>query len=670
MAGLRSFLIELRRRRVFRAAALYGAVAWLLIQVAATTFPLFDLPAWTVRGVVLLTVLGFPVAMLLAWAFDVRPDREAAADITPGGVAASPWRSGSLWLGLGAGALLGIGAYHAWTGFGAPPQRPGIAVLAFDTLGENGNAAFAGGLHEAVLSELAAISGLRVIARTSVLRYAETKPDIREVGRVLDVPFVLEGSVQRDGHRLRVHAQLIDARANDHVWSQTYDREAEDIFGVQTALARDIASRLRVSLLPAEVARIERPPTTNPKAYDAYLRGVVALTSYWAARTTPPVDLLHPALAAFDDALRLDPAFALAYAERSRALTLLWWLHRHEIASDPRSEALAAAQKALQLAPDSGEAHRALGAYYYWAQLDYGRAEAELTRARALLPNDASTAQTLGYVRRRQGRFDEASALLLEASRLDPMDSRLGRDAATEFYSDRRYQTALDVVDDLLTRFPSELRPNLTKFLIGFCRDGDASVLRTAPLYAPTAPNGSLYVRWLGAMFDGRYADALASAEAGTRSELGLYKRSLALAQARWHSGDFAAARDGLAENLARDEAALAAVPDGLGARSDLALMYVLSGRPEDARRMIGEHLKQTPVERGAMDHWEAVQEAAEVYALIGDREAAFEQLTALQNGPRGPCGNYLRRWPSFAPLREDLRFEALAHLSDWPGRP
>ena len=141
MAGLRSFLIELRRRRVFRVAALYGAVAWLLIQVAATTFPLFDLPAWSVRGVVLLTVLGFPVAMLLAWAFDLRPGHESAAALALGDAAVSPWRSGSLWLGLAAGLLLGVGAYRGWQEFAAPPQRPGIAVLSFDALGESGNAA-------------------------------------------------------------------------------------------------------------------------------------------------------------------------------------------------------------------------------------------------------------------------------------------------------------------------------------------------------------------------------------------------------------------------------------------------------------------------------------------------------------------------------------------------
>ena len=663
MAGLRSFVIELRRRRVFRAAALYGAVAWLLIQVAATTFPLFDLPAWTVRGVVVLCVAGFPVALLLAWAFDLRPERAPTTEASSDTGAASPWRSGSLWLGLAAGVLLGVGAYRGWQEFGAPTQRPGIAVLAFDVLGEERNVAFAGGLHEAVLGELAAISGLRVISRTSVLRFTEAKPDIREVGRVLDVAYVLEGSVQRDGRRLRVHAQLIDAKANDHVWSQTYDRESDDVFGVQSALAKDIAGRLRVSLLPAEVARAEQPPSGNPKAYDAYLRGIVAFTNYdLSDGDPPPMDGLRAAIAAFDEAVHLDPAMALAYAEHSRALTRLWWDHRDETDSDPRPAALAAAQKALQLAPNSGEAHRALGVYYYWGHLDYARAEAELTRARVLLPNDASTAKMLAYVRRRQGRFDEASALFIEAFHLDPMDRSLRGLARIEPYQDRRYQVASEVTDDILNRFPDKPLLNWLNIMIGFCRDGDTSALREAP-------NGMLTLHWLGAMFDGRYAEALGITEASKDMDFFFYQRSLGLAETRWHSGDRAGAREAVAGDLAKAEAALAQSPDIFGIRNTLALMYILSGRPEDARRTIGEHLQQTPVERGAIDHWGAVEEAVEVYALIGDREAAIEQLTALQHGPRGPCGNYLRRWPSFASIRDDPRFETLARLSDWPGR-
>jgi TolB-like protein/Tfp pilus assembly protein PilF len=663
MRSLRSFLIELRRRHVFRVAALYGAVAWLLIQVAATTFPLFDLPAWTVRGVVVVCVTGFPVAMLLAWMFELTPDRRVVADPRADAGAASPWRSRSLWLGLAAGVLLGVGAYRGWQEFGAPPERPGIAVLTFDVLGEPGNAAFAGGLHEAVLGELAAISGLRVIARTSVLRFTEAKPDIRDVGRILDVPYVLEGSVQRDGRRLRVHAQLIDARGNVHVWSQTYDREADDVFGVQSALAKDIAGRLRVSLLPAEAARAEQAPSANPKAYDAYLRGVVAFTNYNVSEgDPPPSDALRAAIAAFDEAVRLDPAMALAYAERSRAQTQLWWDHRDETDSDWRLAALAGAQKALQLAPNSGEAHRALGAYYYWGHLDYARAEAELTRARALLPNDATTAQILAFVRRRQGRFDEAIALFIEAFHLDPMDLTLRGPAHIEPYQDRRYQVASEVTDDMLNRFPDKPGLNWLNIMIGFCRDGDTSALREAP-------NDMLTLHWLGAMFDGRYADALGVAETINGMDFFFYQGPLGLAETRWHSGDRAGAREAVARHLARAEAALAQSPDIFGIRNTLALMYVFSGRPEDARRTIGEHLLQTPVERGAIDHWGAVEEAVEVYALIGDREAAIEQLTALQHGPRGPCGNYLRRWPSFASIRDDPRFETLARLSDWPGR-
>jgi TolB-like protein/Tfp pilus assembly protein PilF len=672
--GFRDLIAELRRRHVFRVAAWYGAVAWLLIQVAATTFPSFELPPWTVRAVIALCLLGFPIALLLAWAFQVTPEglQRSAPSVSSPAPATPLWRSGSLWLGLAAGALLGFGAFRAWLAYDAPAERPGIAVLAFDVLGVEANRPLAGGLHEAVLNELAGISGLRVIARTSVLRFADQQHDLREVGHILGVPFVLEGSVLREGGRLRVHAQLIDAATNEHVWSETYERAADDIFGVQTALARDIAARLRVTLLPAEAARASQPPTMVGAAYDAFLRGVAGLSQHDQLRSNEVArSTLQAALSDLDAALRIDPGFALAYAERSRALTTYWYHHRDEApgATTAREQALADATEALRLAPRLGEAHRALGLYYYWGHFDFPRAERELALARELLPNDAISPYLLGLVRRRQGRFDESVDLFAHAYRIDPTDRGLQSNYVGTLFGLKRYAEAEQVNEDRIGRFPGGVGYGM-RAILRFCRSGDARVFdEIAAQYTDEEAfqqSYPEYLRWYGAMLSGRYADALSIVATAEGEQFGIIERSLAKASAEHMLGDTAAAAATLAALIKDLERRVAAgPPERVGLRDGLALALALAGRDADARATIEAHLANSPLARSALDHWTAVDEAAQVYALLGDVERSLALLTSLQRGQYSYCGNGLRRLPEFTRLRGDPRLEALAKASD-----
>ncbi|MGH8033838.1 MAG: tetratricopeptide repeat protein, partial [Lysobacterales bacterium] len=472
-----SLIDELRRRHVFRTIAWYAAAAWGLIQVASTIAPEFNFPDWVVRAVIIVSVAGFPVALLLAWAFDItRTGVKLTAPAAEGQAVANPMHGLiSLLLAVAAGVLLGVGAVTGWQALDAPPSKPGIAVLAFDVLGQESNESLAGGLHEAVLGELAHISGLRVISRTSVLRLSVDRPDIRDIGRILDVPYVLEGSVQREGDQLRVHAQLIDAATDAHVWSQTYDRPATDLFGMQTALARDIALRLRVSLLPAEVARAGTPPTVVPAAYEWYLKGLADFGRFDQNQPNA-LALLRSAIASVDKALVLDPAFALAYAERARMDLQLWWWYRDFEADAARAaeRALLAVTEAMRLDPDLGEAHRALGLYFYWVHLDYDRANRELTQARALLPNDSISAWILGLVRRRQNRFDEAIDLFREAYHLNPADTTARWTYEVSLVKAGQYARAEVEIADILLRFPEDVDQNLALAWMQFCRTGEA----------------------------------------------------------------------------------------------------------------------------------------------------------------------------------------------------
>jgi tetratricopeptide (TPR) repeat protein len=307
--------------------------------------------------------------------------------------------------------------------------------------------------------------------------------------------------------------------------------------------------------------------------------------------------------------------------------------------------------------------------YYYYGHLDYARADRELRAARALLPNDAETVALLAYLKRRQGRFDESVELFLESATLDPNTrSRLGV-ALYDLYLARRFVVAERIADDWMARFPELGQPYRIKALIGFCRTGDTTGLHGAPGQGSLRYGGE-FLHWLGHMLDGRYAEALAVVEGVEGDEFGMEYTPIALADTRLHLGDATGAAAAVAAVVREAEAVIAKSPDALGAWSGLALMYAFSDRPEDVRRVVRAQLALVTPERNALDYWEARRQAAEAFALIGDRDAAFEQLAAVQDGPRGYCGHFLRRWPAFTSLRGDLRLEQLARQADWPGRP
>jgi serine/threonine-protein kinase len=669
MTSARPFFEELRRRKVFQAAAWYGGIAAATTQVLDLVANRFGLAPALMQGVILLGLAGLPVACVVAWFYDLTiaglaRTREASGDVA---LAVAPWGPPSLWFAIAAGALLMFGSQQAWRVFVAPAERPGIAVLPFDALGVEANHAFAGGLHAAVLDELGSISGLRVIARTSALRFADQKPDLREVGRILGVPYLLEGSVQREVGRLRVHAQLIDAATNEHLWSATYDRDADDIFGVQNALARDIAARLRVTLLADEAARADTAPSDDRAAYEAYLRAEVSLQQYLPDQfETEARPALEAAIAGFDEALRRDPRFALAHAERARALIYLWFSFWGDDPSvEPaRDDALVAARTALALAPDLGEAHRALGLYYYWGLLDYPRADQAFARARDALPSDPSTAHYLGLLRRRQNQYDEAIALLGEAARLDPEDESLRLTWIQALYFGQRYDELEHVLADLATRYPQSGLPRYYGAFLAFCRDGDTEVFERTAQQA-VRPIAAVQMRWYAARLDGRLADALRLVEEWNDEHFGLRSRQVALAESRYLVGDTTGAALATRPLIEKGEAHVRSAPSRAGIYGGLPKAYLFAGRADDARRAAAAALENTPLASGAIDHWQAVEEAAEVHAALGDADLALRQLQAFQDGPLGHCGHWLRRHPLFAKLRADPRFESIARQSD-----
>ena len=432
-----SFFAELKRRNVYKVAAAYAVVGWLVIQIATQVFPFFEIPNWAVRLTVLAIVIGFPIALVIAWAFELTPEGIKRADATPVAAAAGSRRHTWIFVVLAAGllslALFFLGRYTASSRpDGSTALTKSIAVLPFENRSEDkANSYLADGIQDEILTRLAKIDDLKVISRTSTQRYKSSPENLTEIAKQLSVGFVLEGSVQKVGDRIRVNVQLINALTDTHVWAEVYDRTLADIFAVQTDIAGRVAKALRVKLSSHEQQAVELRPTENPEAYDAYLRGI----AIWNSLSLSPESLQKMAKA-YSRAVELDPTFALAWSYLSVVETLRYATY------DPTAARLADAKRALdnamKLQPDLGDAWFALGLYRYRALSDY---EGALTAFEGAIERGVNRAMSLefsGYVKRRQGKWEEALAVHRKSAELDPRNAIIFAEQAVTYRCLRR----------------------------------------------------------------------------------------------------------------------------------------------------------------------------------------------------------------------------------------
>ena len=395
-------LTELRRRHVFRVLAAYAVVAWVFIEIATTTLPLFRVPDWVLTAIVTLAALGLPLAAILAWAYDLTPHGiERTPPATP---EHAPVRS----LAEATDAVAPVPA---------PPPRyapsNAIAVLPFaDLSGDPANEYFSDGITDDILMLLSKIAGLRVISRTSAVRYKRTTLTLPEIAAELNVGTVLEGSVRRAGDSVRIVAQLIDARTDEHIWAEAYDRTVGDIFAVQMDVAARIAAALRRELSAEERARIHYQPTHDLAAYELYLRG----RECWNRRTR---EELVRAESFFRRATERDPAFALAYAGLADAY-LLQGSYGVRPAAEARARARSAAERALALDASIAEAHATLGRESLEGPVDWARAEACVRRALEFGPGYATGHHWYALYLSLRGRTAEALAEMRTAAEMDP----------------------------------------------------------------------------------------------------------------------------------------------------------------------------------------------------------------------------------------------------------
>jgi TolB-like protein/Tfp pilus assembly protein PilF len=454
----REFFAELKRRNVYKVAIAYAVVAWLLMQVASQIFPFFEIPNWAVRLVVLLLVIGFPVALILAWAFELTPEGIKRAEDVDVNKSLTRKTGRKLDFFIIAVLLLVIGIllsqrFHpSVSPTVSPSPEKSIAVLPFENLSEDkANAYFAEGIQEEILTRLAKIADLKVISRTSTQRYQSKPGNLAEIAKQLGVANILEGSVQKAGDQVRVNVQLVNAQTDSHLWADTYDRKLTDIFGVESEIAKGIAESLQAKLTGREEQALAVKPTNNPEAYDAYLRGLA-----FDARGTYSNDAVRKAIGFYERAVQLDPEFALAWARLSRADALLYFNFGGDPTAARRDAAKRAVDAAQKLQPDSPETMLALGYYQYWVLLDYELAETTFKRVKKMLPGSSEVAVGIALTARRQGNWDESVAYWDQGHALDPRNLDVIYQAAGTYAALRQFPTALKLYDRALDIVPND----------------------------------------------------------------------------------------------------------------------------------------------------------------------------------------------------------------------
>src|SRR5437763_3850998 len=677
MNGRPSFFAELKRRNVYKVAVAYAIVGWLFIQVATATFPVLEIPNWAIKLVVALVLLGFPISLILAWAFELTPEGIKLTESDE--LSSKPFRSRA-WIyvviisGAISGGLFLVGRYTALNkqSGSAEVSDKSIAVLPFENLGEEkANAFFADGVQDEILTDLAKIADLKVISRTSVMQYKiGVARNLRKIGEELGVAHVVEGSVQRAANKIRVNAQLIDARNDAHLWAQTYDRDLADVFAIQSEIAKAIADQLQAKLSPTEKKAIEQPPTTDLAAFDLYSRAKsLLLTARFSATSLPDV---RKAIELLDEAVKRDPSFFDAYFQ-------LAWAHEWFYSVDgsdhtPARLALAeaAVQAATRLRPDAAETHLARAQYLYYGLRDYAGALAELEIARRALPNDPRLFELTGYILRRRGQQDEGLQNLQRAAELDPRNFFTLQQIALSYQELRRYAESIAALDRALGIVPESAETRADRGLVYLSWKADTRPLhQTIDAILAQGPGAVVSAAdiWFVCALAERDPAAAERALVALGDNPCLFERAITLSHSFGEgllarmTKDEARARTAFEKARAEQEKIVQAQPDFGPTLCVLGLIDAALGRTDLALDEGRRAIALTPLEKDVTNGSFVLQYFAITAAWAGEKELALQQLEA---GLRAPVASLmlsygaLKLLPFWDPLRGDPRFEKI----------
>jgi TolB-like protein/Tfp pilus assembly protein PilF len=672
----KTFFGELKRRNVYKVAVAYVVAGWALAQGLAQVLPVFAVPNWVVQVLVVLIVIGLPVAFGLAWAFELTSEgikRTETADAMP----ATTRKNKRAWIYVVViGVLLSLGLFFLGRYSAAPTQHAAvdisvksIAVLPFENLSDNKqNTYFADGVQDQILTNLGRVSDLRVISHTTVRQYKSGEPrNLREIGRQLGVTHILEGSVQRAGNRLRIAAQLIDARTDSQIWAETYDRTAADLFAIQSELAESIVAQLQAKLSPEQKADIETRPTQDLVAFELYLRAKQIVDSYLIADDVRTA--LLSALQSLDQAIKRDPDFVSAYCYIARANDLLYFFDL-DPTPEPILLAEAAVKAALRLRPDSAEAHFAMADFLFRCHRDYDGALKELAIARPGLPNDAAFFILSGYINRRRNNWLQAERDFLDAVALDPRNPNAYNLLADTYNLQRKHLLAAQVYDRVLAA--GERAP-----IVFYRRDsaifngtGNATELRDVLAKNPDMDvgGGVTPYRVFLALIDRNFAEAERILAASPREDFQdidysfYYPKAWFEAMIAKAKGDSARATDAFSAARAILEERLDVKPEHARTLAVLAQVDAGLGRKELAIQEAQHAVDLMPVSKDIYDGALVLEGLAQVYTWTNESDRAIELLQKLVTMPGYTNYARLKLHPMWNPLRSDPRFEKIVN--------
>src|SRR5437868_7583879 len=659
------FFEELQRRKVYRVAAAYIVAAGFLIQIASATFPAWELPNWSLRLVIVLLLIGFPIALILSWAYDITPQGIQSTPKTPG----AHGRRNLILL------IVTAVIVSASAGFFLLPRAvshkidKSVAVLPFQNLSSDPeNAYFADGIQEEVLTRLAKIADLKVISRTSTQQYQSEPGNLSEIAKQLGVTNILEGSVQKAADQVRVNVRLVNVQTGSQLWAETYDRKLSDIFVVESEIARRIAESLQAKLTGREEQALAAKPTNNPEAYDAYLRGLA-----FEARSNYSSDALFKAIDFYGLAVQLDPNFALAWARLSFAHALLYF-NGGDATAARRDAAKGALENAQKLQPNTPETLLITGYYQYWVLHDYGLAKATFERVSKRFPGSSDVLYALGAVTRREGLWDESVAYWERGLALDPQNTALLIEVAWTYAALRQFPTALKLYDRALDILPDELSLMALKASIYQAQGNlQESAKLLVQVNAQTNSDMAVRIKLVQFRLERNQTEAIrfnqpleARLHFAFGIEKGMKQGGLALIQRV--AGDTAAAKaaaeqaSNTLEPLSKDQ------PDNACVPAALAVDYAILDEKRSALNEAQRAITLVPSSKDRLSGPGFEENLALVEMIIGENSRAISTLTRLLQTPYGGwlynpapiTPALLRLDPIWDPLRADPAFQKL----------
>jgi TolB-like protein len=675
----KNILTELKRRNVYRAAVAYGVVAWFLTQLTRQVLPLFEIPNSAMRFVVIALVVGFPIAMLLAWIYEFTPEGVVRTEDLDPVQARSVQRTtgrvldfiiiGALLLVI---AMLIVGRLPFYRQTGESIFQKSIAVLPFENLSRDpDNAYFAEGMQEEILTRLAGIADLKVISRSSTQQYQNKPRNLREIAKQLGVANILEGSVQKAADQVRVSVQLLNAQTDSHLWADTYDRKLTDIFGVESEIAKRIAESLQAKLTGREEQALAVKPTHNLEAYDAYLRGVAFQARFSTSFNSR--DLGRKAVSFFELAVQLDSNFALAWARLSRADAMLYFILSTSADAARSDAAKRALENAQKLEANSPETLLALGYYQFYVLHDYALAKTTFSRVSKLLPGSSEVPYALARVTQYEGHVEQSVAYYEQALALDPRNVEVLNDTAWTYATLRQLPAALKIYDRMLDITPNDPNMMAAKAGIYQAQGNLQEAARSLPeIDWPFFPWHTFVTKMTQLRLERKYGELIRLLQTRLAQfhfdlEIDRTVDQVVLALTQHLAGDTAGAkvtaeqaRDTL-ERLCRDQ------PDNPFLPASLSQAYVAMGEKDLALKQAERVIMNLPRVKDPLSVPSLEEYVAVIQTIIGENTRAISTLTRLLQTPYdSPMYPFvltpalLRLDPIWDPLRSDPAFQKL----------